>query len=93
MGTTSVTSATGVLSAVRVRIRVMTSERGGRPSARRARADPLPCRISTLIEPGRNTNTGGVIANEPADQATTAVNHVLHGPSYPSQLILPVISR
>jgi predicted acyl esterase len=46
-----------------------------------------------LIEPGRNTNTGGVIANEPADQATTAVNHVLHGPSYPSQLILPVISR
>ena len=41
----------------------------------------------------RNTNTGGVIADEPADQATTAVNHVLHGPSYPSQLILPVIRR
>jgi len=41
----------------------------------------------------RNTNTGGVIADEPADQATIAVNHVLHGPSFPSQLILPVISR
>jgi hypothetical protein len=34
-----------------------------------------------------------VIADEPADQATTAVNHVLHGPGYPSQLILPVINR
>jgi uncharacterized protein len=41
----------------------------------------------------RNTNTGGIIADEPADQATTAVNQVLHGPDYPSQLILPVISR
>ena len=41
----------------------------------------------------RNTNTGGVIADEPADQATVAVNRVLHGPDYPSQLILPVISR
>jgi uncharacterized protein len=41
----------------------------------------------------RNTNTGGVITDEPADQATTAVNRVLHGPGYPSQLILPVISR
>jgi putative CocE/NonD family hydrolase len=41
----------------------------------------------------RNTNTGGIIADEPADQATTAVNRVLHGPSCPSQLILPVISR
>jgi hypothetical protein len=41
----------------------------------------------------RNTNTGGVIADESADQATIAVNRVLHGPDYPSQLILPVISR
>jgi predicted acyl esterase len=44
----------------------------------------------------RNTNTGGVIADEPADQATRRPgdhNHVLHGPSCPSQLILPVISR
>ena len=41
----------------------------------------------------RNTNTGGVIADETADQAAVAVNRVLHGPDYPSQLILPVISR
>jgi putative CocE/NonD family hydrolase len=41
----------------------------------------------------RNTNTGGVIANESADQATIAVNRVLHGPDCPSQLILPVVSR
>jgi putative CocE/NonD family hydrolase len=41
----------------------------------------------------RNTNTGGVIADEQADQATVAVNRVLHGPVYPSKLILPVISR
>jgi uncharacterized protein len=41
----------------------------------------------------RNTNTGGVIADESADQATVAVNRVLHGPSSPSQLILPVINQ
>jgi hypothetical protein len=41
----------------------------------------------------RNTNTGGVIADETADQATVAVNRVLHGPDHPSLLILPVISR
>ncbi len=41
----------------------------------------------------RNTNTGGVIADEPADLAAAAVNRVLHGPDHPSQLILPVISR
>jgi hypothetical protein len=41
----------------------------------------------------RNTNTGGVIANESADQAAIAVNRVLHGPDRPSQLILPVVSR
>ena len=41
----------------------------------------------------RNTNTGGVIADESADQAAVAVNRVLHGPDYPSQLILPVINR
>ena len=41
----------------------------------------------------RNTNTGGVIADESADQATVAVNRVLHGPEYPSQLTLPVIRR
>jgi hypothetical protein len=41
----------------------------------------------------RNTNTGGVIADEPAELASVAVNRVLHGPDYPSQLILPVINR
>jgi len=41
----------------------------------------------------RNTNTGGVIADESEDQAAVAVNRVLHGPGYLSQLILPVISR
>ncbi len=39
----------------------------------------------------RNTNTGGVIAGESATQV--AVNRVLHGPDYPSQLTLPVIRR
>jgi putative CocE/NonD family hydrolase len=41
----------------------------------------------------RNTNTGGVIADESAGEAIVAVNRVLHGPGYPSRLILPVISR
>ena len=41
----------------------------------------------------RNTNTGGVIADESDDQAAVAVNRVLHGPGYPSRLVLPVISR
>jgi predicted acyl esterase len=41
----------------------------------------------------RNTNTGGLITGESADQVTVAVNRVLHGPEYPSRLILPVIRR
>lgn len=41
----------------------------------------------------RNTNTGGVIAEESLDQAVVAVNDVLHGPSHPSRLVLPVIRR
>ena len=41
----------------------------------------------------RNTNTGGVIADESEDEASVAVNRVLHGPGYPSQLTLPVIVR
>jgi uncharacterized protein len=41
----------------------------------------------------RNSNTGGVIAGESADQVTVAVNRVLHGPEHPSRLILPVIRR
>lgn len=41
----------------------------------------------------RNTNTGGIIADESAAQVAVAVNRVLHGPDYPSQLTLPVIRR
>jgi len=39
----------------------------------------------------RNTNTGGVIADDGAGQATVAVNRVWHGPDHPSHLVLPVI--
>jgi putative CocE/NonD family hydrolase len=41
----------------------------------------------------RNTNTGGIIAEESADQAVIATNRILHGPDHPSRLVLPVISR
>lgn len=41
----------------------------------------------------RNSNTGGVIAQEREDQMITAVNHVRHGPGHPSRLTLPIISR
>ena len=41
----------------------------------------------------RNSNTGGVIADESASEVTVAVNRVLHGPAYLSRLILPVIRR
>jgi len=41
----------------------------------------------------RNTNTGGVIAEEALAQAVVATNHVFHGPGHPSRLILPVIRR
>jgi putative CocE/NonD family hydrolase len=41
----------------------------------------------------RNSNTGGVITDESANEVTVAVNRVLHGPAYPSRLILPVIRR
>jgi putative CocE/NonD family hydrolase len=41
----------------------------------------------------RNSNTGGLIADESASEVTVAVNRVLHGPDYPSRLILPVIRR
>ena len=33
----------------------------------------------------RNTNTGGVIADEAAEPGLVAVNRVLHGPDHPSQ--------
>ena len=41
----------------------------------------------------RNSNTGGVIADESASEVAVAVNRVLHGPDYPSRLTLPVIRR
>jgi putative CocE/NonD family hydrolase len=41
----------------------------------------------------RNSNTGGVITAESADQVTVAVNRILHGPGHPSRLTLPVIRR
>ncbi|MBC8091509.1 MAG: CocE/NonD family hydrolase [Pseudonocardia sp.] len=41
----------------------------------------------------RNTNTGGVISEESAEQAVVAVNRVLHGREHPSRLILPIIDR
>ncbi len=41
----------------------------------------------------RNSNTGGVITDDSAEQVTVAVNRVLHGPAHPSRLILPVIRR
>ncbi|TYP90517.1 CocE/NonD family hydrolase [Blastococcus xanthinilyticus] len=41
----------------------------------------------------RNTNTGGVIAEESLDQAVVATNRVLHGPDHPSRLVLPLITR
>lgn len=41
----------------------------------------------------RNTNTGGVIAEESLEQAVIATNQVLHGPEHASRLVLPVIRR
>jgi uncharacterized protein len=41
----------------------------------------------------RNTNTGGVICEDGEGEARAAVNRVVHGPSRPSRLVLPVISR
>ena len=41
----------------------------------------------------RNTNTGGVIARETADEFQPALNRVHHSPSHPSRLVLPIIRR
>ena len=41
----------------------------------------------------RNTNTGGDITEENAEQALVATNRILHGPQHPSRLILPIIRR
>ena len=38
----------------------------------------------------RNSNTGGVIATESAEDFVTAVNTVLHGPVHSSRLTLPI---
>ena len=41
----------------------------------------------------RNTNTGGVISQDGAEQCVVATNTIIHGPDRLSRLILPVISR
>jgi putative CocE/NonD family hydrolase len=41
----------------------------------------------------RNSNTGGEIASETADQYQPAINRVFHDAAHPSRLILPVIER
>lgn len=41
----------------------------------------------------RNTNTGGIIAEDSLQQADIAVNRILHGPEHPSRLVLPIIRR
>ncbi|NGY62580.1 CocE/NonD family hydrolase [Lentzea sp. NEAU-D13] len=41
----------------------------------------------------RNTNTGGTIATDTADDLTVAINRVHHGPAHPSRLVLPLIER
>jgi hypothetical protein len=42
---------------------------------------------------GRNTNTGGIIAEDRPEDLVVATNRVLHGPSHPSRLVLPIIYR
>jgi putative CocE/NonD family hydrolase len=41
----------------------------------------------------RNSNTGGVIASESAEQYRTAVNRIFHDAAHPSHLLLPIIER
>lgn len=41
----------------------------------------------------RNSNTGGDLTQETADQYRSATNQVLHDPARPSRLILPIIDR
>jgi putative CocE/NonD family hydrolase len=41
----------------------------------------------------RNSNTGGIIANESVDQYQPAINRILHDGDHPSHLILPMIKR
>jgi predicted acyl esterase len=42
---------------------------------------------------GRNSNTGGEIANEAASQYRPAINCIFHDAARPSRLILPIIER
>jgi len=41
----------------------------------------------------RNSNTGGEIVNETADQYQPAINRIFHDAAHPSHLILPLIKR
>jgi putative CocE/NonD family hydrolase len=41
----------------------------------------------------RNSNTGGEIASETADQYRPAINRIFHDAAHPSRLILPIIER
>jgi predicted acyl esterase len=41
----------------------------------------------------RNTNSGGIIAREGEEQMVPAVNHIHHGPSHLSRLVLPIIDQ
>lgn len=41
----------------------------------------------------RNTNTGGVIAEDSEEAIVVAENTIYHGPTHPSRLILPIINR
>jgi putative CocE/NonD family hydrolase len=41
----------------------------------------------------RNSNTGGDISKESADQYQIAVNRIFHDTAWPSRLILPIIKR
>ena len=41
----------------------------------------------------RNSNTGGDIISETADQYQAAVNGIFHNQKHPSRLILPIIEH
>lgn len=41
----------------------------------------------------RNSNTGGEIASEAANQCVSAINRIFHDAAHPSHLILPIIER
>jgi putative CocE/NonD family hydrolase len=41
----------------------------------------------------RNSNTGGEITSETADQYQPAINRIFHDAAHPSRLMLPIIER